>query len=145
MAVIGPVHFGGEDVAWVTTGLAMLGKFGASGSYALVYIVTAELFPTVIRQSALASGAVVANLGYIVAPYIADLGLLTGGGQELPLLVFGLVSVVNGVTSFWLPETLGRQLPETFQDAIDFNKTQSRMYSESSKADDDHESAADFI
>ena len=57
----------------MTTALAMLGKFGVSGGYALIYIMSAELFPTVIRQSALGSCAILENLGAIIAPYIADL------------------------------------------------------------------------
>ena len=40
----------------------------------------------------------------------------------MPLLVFGLVGVVNGFTAMLLPETLGRKLPETVQDAIDFGR-----------------------
>ena len=146
VAVIGPVEFGGEHLEWLTTALAMMGKFGVSGGYALVYIMSAELFPTVVRQSAMGSCAVLENLGSMVAPYIADLGLLTGGGQELPLLVFGLVSVVNGVTSFWLPETLGRQLPETIQDAIDFGTNNRRRHIDvQCRNDTIHQSESDSL
>lgn len=43
-------------------------------------------------------------------------------GVALPLIIFGGLSVVAGVASLWLPETLNRKLPETIEDAIDFKK-----------------------
>lgn len=33
----------------VLTGLAMLGKFGITASFAVIYVYTAEIFPTVLR------------------------------------------------------------------------------------------------
>lgn len=33
----------------ILTGLAMVGKFGITGSFAVIYVYTAELFPTVVR------------------------------------------------------------------------------------------------
>ena len=48
--------------------------------------------------------------------------LITNVGQELPMLVFGSVSIASGALSLILPETLHRELPETLEDVIDFNK-----------------------
>lgn len=31
------------------TGLAMVGKFGITASFAVIYVYTAEIFPTVLR------------------------------------------------------------------------------------------------
>lgn len=33
----------------VLTGLAMVGKFGITASFAVIYVYTAEIFPTVLR------------------------------------------------------------------------------------------------
>lgn len=33
----------------VVTGLAMVGKFGITASFAVIYVYTAEIFPTVLR------------------------------------------------------------------------------------------------
>ena len=38
--------------------------------------------------------------------------------QALPLVVFGGASVLAGLMAFILPETLGEDLPETFQDSL---------------------------
>lgn len=38
------------DHSNVLTGLAMVGKFGITASFAVIYVYTAEIFPTVLRQ-----------------------------------------------------------------------------------------------
>ena len=43
-------------------------------------------------------------------------------GKALPLLVFGALCVVAGLLLFLLPETVGRELPGTIQDGINFGK-----------------------
>lgn len=43
-------------------------------------------------------------------------------GQALPLSIFGLVSLMSGITTLWLPETLNKNLPETIQDGETFGK-----------------------
>lgn len=40
---------GFADQFEVLTGLAMVGKFGISASFAVIYVYTAEIFPTVLR------------------------------------------------------------------------------------------------
>ena len=48
---------------YLTYLLLSLGKFGASASFAIVYLYTAELYPTVIRNSAIGSASMVAKIG----------------------------------------------------------------------------------
>ena len=61
---------------WVTVVLALIGKGGAASAYAIIYIWTGELFPTVMRNVGLGTGSFSASVGGIIAPYIADLVLV---------------------------------------------------------------------
>ncbi|GFO15329.1 organic cation transporter protein [Plakobranchus ocellatus] len=119
-----PSRLGGAEYEWMVTGLALTGRMFSSAAYAILYVMSAELFPTVVRNSAIGVCCVFESLGGITSPYIADLGLLVGGpfSHSLPMLVFGCVSVMAGFLSLSLPETLHKPLPETIQDAIDFDK-----------------------
>ena len=57
---------------------------------------------------------------YVILPSTQD--RLIGGdiGRALPLIVFGSLSVVAGLLSINLPETLHKQLPETIEDGEKF-------------------------
>lgn len=52
---------------------AMIGKFGASAGFTIIYIFTTELFPTVVRNAGVGASSCAARIGSIVAPYTVDL------------------------------------------------------------------------
>ena len=56
----------------------------------------------------------VARIGGIAAPYIAL--YLPDIQKQLPMLILGGSSIVGGLLSFALPETLGSNLPENMED-----------------------------
>ena len=56
---------------------AMLGKLCISASFAVIYVFSAELFPTVVRNVGVSAGSASARLGGIIAPYILTLVSLT--------------------------------------------------------------------
>ncbi|XP_064613633.1 organic cation transporter protein-like [Liolophura sinensis] len=107
---------------WITITLAMIGKFSATAAFSTVYVVTSEIFPTVIRNAAMGGRSMCARIGGMVAPYIADLGDYVGGemGQAVPLVTFGVSAIVAGCLSLFLLETFNRKLPETIEDGINF-------------------------
>ncbi|XP_069134981.1 organic cation transporter protein-like isoform X2 [Argopecten irradians] len=111
-----------EKYQAVTTALAMLGKLGAAAAFAIIYMYSAELFPTVVRNAGMGASSCIARLGAIAAPFIADSGDKIGGkmGKAFPLVVFGVASIVAGVLALHLPETLNQELPETIEDGILF-------------------------
>jgi len=53
--------------------LTMAGKAAITYSYALIYLYTPELYPTVVRGAGLGVGTMMSRLGGVVAPVIADL------------------------------------------------------------------------
>ena len=62
----------------------------------------------------------VARVGGISAPYVAL--YLPTIMHELPMLIMGGASLIGGLMAFLLPETLGRKLPESFEDVTDMKK-----------------------
>lgn len=47
----------------------MIGKFAVSVAFAIVYAYTAEVYPTVLRNTALGACSMASRIGSIVAPY----------------------------------------------------------------------------
>ena len=66
------------------------------------------------RQTAIGWCSSVARVGGIAAPYIAL--YLPDIQQQLPMLILGGSSLIGGLLSFALPETLGHSLPEKVDD-----------------------------
>ena len=61
------------DQQWITVVLALIGKCGIAGAFAIIWLYSSEIFPTVMRNSALGTSSVCARIGGIVSPYIANL------------------------------------------------------------------------
>ncbi|XP_045198863.2 organic cation transporter protein-like [Mercenaria mercenaria] len=134
LATVFTIVYGGEEYSVATTVLAMLGKIGASAAFSMVYVYSAELFPTVVRNAGMGSSSCLARVGGMSAPYIADLDRLVGGGfgRALPQIVFGTLSIIAGLLAIYLPETLNRNLPETIEQGIKFGREEE----EEEKADE---------
>ncbi|XP_062077848.1 organic cation/carnitine transporter 4 [Humulus lupulus] len=100
-----------NDVVGVRKVLRMvcgvLGIFGVAGTYNLLFIYTAELFPTVVRNAALGCATQAAQMGAILAPFVVVLG------GAFPFAVFAVCGIVGGIHAFYLPETLNRPLYDT--------------------------------
>ncbi|RDY13172.1 Organic cation/carnitine transporter 4, partial [Mucuna pruriens] len=85
----------------------VLGIFGMAGNYNLMFIYTAELFPTVVRNAALGCTTQAAQMGAILAPFVVVLG------GWLPFAMFAACGIVGGAFAFLLPETLNQPLYDT--------------------------------
>jgi len=103
------------------TGLAVAGKFFVSIAFAVIYIFTAELFPTSIRTIGLGLASLCARIGGILFPIIIDF-FQAHKHPEAPLLIFGVSILVSGGLLFLLPETLNKILPETLEQANEFGR-----------------------
>lgn len=98
------------DSTGAITAFTLAGKFGASSAFAIIYLYTAELYPTVIRNTALGTASMLARIGGILAPLLASLKLPT------PLIIMGGSALLAGILAVFLPETLGSSLPETIHE-----------------------------
>ncbi|XP_014677147.1 PREDICTED: organic cation transporter protein-like [Priapulus caudatus] len=109
--------------SWLIVGLATFGKFSVSITFTVVYLYSAEIYPTVVRNAGVGSNSVFARVGAILAPYISMLGTHYST-VTLPLVIFGLPAVIAGVLAMFLPETKDRVLPETLNNGEQFGRDQ---------------------
>uniref|UniRef100_A0A8C7BLV7 Solute carrier family 22 member 12 n=1 Tax=Neovison vison TaxID=452646 RepID=A0A8C7BLV7_NEOVI len=95
------------------SGLAVLGLGSVGAAFTCVSVYTGELFPTVLRMTAVGLGQMAARGGAILGPLVR---LLAIHGRALPLLLYGGVPVLSGLAALLLPETQSLPLPDTIQD-----------------------------
>ncbi|XP_053298025.1 organic cation/carnitine transporter 2-like [Pleuronectes platessa] len=98
------------DLPIVAVILEMLGKFGITSAFCIVYAISSELFPTVIRNTAMGCCSMSARIGTIMSPFIIYLGQYFRG---LPYILMGALAIAGAVLCLLLPETFGKTLPET--------------------------------
>lgn len=71
--------FASPDLYYLATVLVMVGKFGVTAAFSMVYVYTAELYPTVVRNMGVGVSSTASRLGSILAPYFIYLGRSRGG------------------------------------------------------------------
>ncbi|CAH1251990.1 SLC22A5 [Branchiostoma lanceolatum] len=108
-----------KHLSWMTTTLAMIGKFCITASFAVIYIFSAEIFPTVVRQIGMGMSSMSARVGGMVAPFV---NLLGSYWAPMPYVIFGGVSIAAGLLALLLPETVGKELPATIEEAENIGK-----------------------
>ncbi|KAM5319333.1 solute carrier family 22 member 12 isoform 9-T9 [Glossophaga mutica] len=107
------------EMRYLRSSLAMLGIECIGIAFTCTTIYTGELFPTVLRSTcanrmtAVGLGQVGARGGAMLGPMVR---LLSTHHPSLPLLVYGAVPVLSGLTALLLPETRSLPLPDTIQD-----------------------------
>jgi hypothetical protein len=77
--------------------------------------------PTVVRAQGVAFIHIMGYVASILAPFIV---YLTHIMTELPLIVLGLLGIVGGFLSLFLPETLNHELPQSLSDGEEFGRGQ---------------------
>ncbi|XP_049447059.1 solute carrier family 22 member 4-like [Epinephelus fuscoguttatus] len=102
-----------ESLSNLSLALEMLGKYGITTGTALMFAYTAELYPTVLRNTATGIYTTVSRLGSCVAPFLLELRVYL---LYLPYIILGTLAIMSAVAALFLPETLGRPLPETIQE-----------------------------
>ena len=104
------------------------GKMGVSCAFAVIWIYSAELFPTDVRGNALGLGSMVGRVGGVCAPFINKLWQTI---PWLPPTIYGAFCIIGGAALFFLPETAGRPMLNTIEEAEAFyGRRASRMSTE---------------
>ncbi|XP_034746117.1 solute carrier family 22 member 5-like [Etheostoma cragini] len=101
-----------ESLSNLSIALEMLGKFGISTGTALMFAYTAELYPTVLRNTASGTCTTVSRVGSCIAPSLIHLSEYF---KYLPYITVGTLAVMSAFAAFFLPESFGRPLPQTIQ------------------------------
>ncbi|XP_074477619.1 solute carrier family 22 member 13-like [Sebastes fasciatus] len=114
-----------KDLPVVVTVIAILGKFAATASFSIVYVYTAELYPTTLRQNGVGLNSVCARVAGILAPLIR---LLDVYHYTIPMLIYGIVPIAAGGLCLLLPETLNVELQDHAELMKSENGTEIRCF-----------------
>uniref|UniRef100_A0A8C5GGF0 Solute carrier family 22 member 5-like n=1 Tax=Gouania willdenowi TaxID=441366 RepID=A0A8C5GGF0_GOUWI len=106
------IQFIPDTLQSVALALEMTGKFGFTMAFGVVYIYTAEIYPTVLRNVGMGICSSAARIGSITAPYVIYLGSYN---KALPYILMGSLTIASSVVNIFLPETLNKDLPETVE------------------------------
>ncbi|KAG1687426.1 Solute carrier family 22 member 15-like [Nymphon striatum] len=109
---------------YLKTGLALLGKLCSAGEFGVIYIYSAELFPTSIRNSGLGMVSVASRIGGILAPFIVLLGNYVA---DIHFTIFGLMAFTAGILNLCLPETNKRPLPDSIDKFLLMEKYSNKL------------------
>uniref|UniRef100_A0A3B4VB49 Solute carrier family 22 member 5-like n=1 Tax=Seriola dumerili TaxID=41447 RepID=A0A3B4VB49_SERDU len=110
----------------LSVALEMLGKFAITTGTALLFAYTAELYPTVLRNTATGTCTTVSRIGSCISPFLLQLTHRQIFGEKhlispiysmdyLPYIILGTLAVVSSFASLFLPESFGQPLPQTIQ------------------------------
>ncbi|XP_022241324.1 organic cation transporter protein-like [Limulus polyphemus] len=108
------------DIQWLKTTFLMLGKLSITGTFAIIYVYTAEIFPTVVRNVGLGCCSTVARIGSITSPFVKELSRATH--PNVPFGLYGTVLVISGLLVLLLPETHKRTLMDTLEQGEHFHR-----------------------
>ncbi|XP_045522072.1 organic cation transporter protein-like [Pieris brassicae] len=97
-----------EGMPNVLLTFAIIGLMGAHGSFVQAYLHTSEIFPTVVRNSALGLASVFARVGGFIAPFVVNIGV-----EWITIGVFSFLAFSTGFLCFFLPNTKDKELLNT--------------------------------
>ncbi|XP_051269358.1 solute carrier family 22 member 13-like isoform X1 [Dicentrarchus labrax] len=103
-----------QGYAIAVTSLAVAARFLLAWAGSVCSVFVQELFPTSVRQTATALGAMSGRAGGLVAPL---LNILATYHWVIPTTVFSILTLVSGALGFLLPETRRKELPESADEA----------------------------
>ncbi|KAM9601162.1 LOW QUALITY PROTEIN: solute carrier family 22 member 13 [Trichechus inunguis] len=100
------------DLPVVVTVLAVMGKFATAAGFTISYMSSAELFPTIIRQTGMGLVAIFSRIGGIITLLVI---LLEEYYAALPMIIYGSLPSA-GLLCVLLPETRGQTRKDTVED-----------------------------
>ncbi|KAJ8921588.1 hypothetical protein NQ315_010493 [Exocentrus adspersus] len=108
-----------DDIQEIGLTVYMIGKFGATACFNIIYVFTSEMFPTSTRQSYMGACSTFGRFGVMVAP---QMPLLANTWTPLPLICFSSMALLAAALTLFLPETLNIRLPDTIEEAENISR-----------------------
>ncbi|XP_059147188.1 solute carrier family 22 member 3-like [Physella acuta] len=108
--------------SYLIAALAVAGRCAASCQFAIIFVYTSEIYPTVMRNIGMGACCFWARVGGIVAPQINHWTKALWNVDAI--IIFGVCSFIAALTLFPLPETHNQNLPDTIQETETKNTEQ---------------------
>lgn len=118
-----------EWISQLSRWIVFVGKFAVAGSYTVIYIFAAELYPTEVRSIGISFVSAIGCIGGILTPFIILLQS-KAGLSYVPYFIFGVTSILSGLWTLKLPETAGQPIFQTIAEAEQFYKRSCRKRKE---------------
>lgn len=109
-----PFTFDETDL-WKRRSVAMIAAFCGSSGFDLLYLQTAEIFPTGMRQLGVGSGSVAARFAAIAAPFVHE--LTTRVHFSATVALFAGIKILVALIVWVLPKTKDKPIPNTLEEA----------------------------
>ncbi|PIN19426.1 Synaptic vesicle transporter SVOP and related transporters (major facilitator superfamily) [Handroanthus impetiginosus] len=106
------IHKNGKRGSLPQLTIEAIGFMAASTAFDVLYVYCVELFPTNVRNFAVSMLRQALMLGASMSPLMVVFGRLS---PSLSFFVFGVLSIISGLLSLWLPETRNSPLYETLE------------------------------
>jgi len=98
---------------WPIVVLALAGNFTTTMCFAILYMYTGELMPTTVRAAGVGSSSLVSKIGGTLSTTVSALADIH---PAIPTVIFATMAIISGAITVFVPETMGRKMPETIDD-----------------------------
>lgn len=95
---------------------AIIARFGVNICYTVTLQWAAEMLPTPVRGSGSSIVQICGYIATVISPYIVYLKVYM---PVLPLIIVGGIAGIGTIAAIFLPETAGKNMPQTFEEAED--------------------------
>uniref|UniRef100_A0A3P8TXJ5 Major facilitator superfamily (MFS) profile domain-containing protein n=1 Tax=Amphiprion percula TaxID=161767 RepID=A0A3P8TXJ5_AMPPE len=104
-----------ENLSNLSLTLELVGKYAFTTGISLIFAYVAELYPTVLRNTATGICMAVSRIGSCVSPFVLNLRVYF---TYLPYIILGSLAVLSAFATLFLPESFKQPLPETIQQNV---------------------------
>ncbi len=109
-----------RDYPTAILALYLVGKCSVAGAFAMIFLITLEVYPTNMRSQALSFGFTAGRVLALSGPFLFELSTVWA---PLPWVALGVPFLASGLLCLvFLPETFGRPLPQNMDEALELRQ-----------------------